>query len=89
MNNGFFESTSGNRSSSRLIGFVIVCFALLENAVVLYIGRADVVQAAIAAGTLFITIAGPAMAFLFFQKGQEMKQEQDKTENINHPGPEG
>jgi hypothetical protein len=81
MKTGYFESISGNKSSSRLIGFVIILFALIENAAVLYIGRADVVQAAIAAGTLFITIGGPAMAFLFFQKGQEIKQEEQEIEN--------
>ena len=54
---------------------VIIMFALFENCIVLYLGRNDIVQAAIAAGTLFITIAGSAMAFLFFQKGQEVKQE--------------
>ncbi len=75
MKTSFFESISGNKSSSRLIGFIIIMFALVENGVVLYLGRHDVVQAAIAAGTLFLTIAGSAMAFLFAQKGQEIKQE--------------
>lgn len=75
MKSGFLYSISGNKSSSRLIGMIIIIFALFENCIVLYLGRNDIVQAAIAAGTLFITIAGSAMAFLFFQKGQEIKQE--------------
>ena len=81
MKTSFFESISGNKSSSRLIGFIIIMFALVETAVVLYLGRNDVVQAAISAGTLFFTIAGSAMAFLFAQKGQEIKQEELKNEN--------
>lgn len=84
MKSGFFQSISGNNSSSRLIGFIIIMFALIENIVVLIIGRDDIVQSAIAAGTLFITIAGSAMAFLFAQKSQEIKREnnqQDENEN--------
>lgn len=80
MSHSYFDSISGNRSSSRLIGFIVIVFALIENSVVLYLGRADVVQAAIAAGTLFITIAGPAMAFLFAQKGQELKHQKNTEE---------
>ena len=80
MSNGFFDSISGNKSSSRLIGFIVILFALAENWYVLIVGKADIVQAAIAAGTLFVTIAGPAMAFLFFQKGQEIKQPKKEGE---------
>jgi len=79
MKTNYFESISGNKSSSRLIGFIIIIFALIENAVVLYLGRNEIVNAAIAAGTLFVTIAGSAMAFLFAQKSQEIKQEQNKN----------
>jgi hypothetical protein len=75
MKNGFFDSVGGNRSSSRLIGFVVVLFALIFAQEVIWLGKDDIVQAAVAAGTLFITIAGPAMAFLFFQKKNEGKQE--------------
>ena len=75
MKSGYFESLGGNGSSSRIIGFVVVIIALFETFVVLYLGRDDVVQSAIAAGTLFVTIAGPAMAFLFVQKRTEGNQE--------------
>lgn len=78
---GYFESLGGNRSSSRLIGFVVVVIALLETNVVLWLGRDEVVQSAIAAGTLFITIAGPAMAFLFVQKRTEGTQEKHELQN--------
>lgn len=76
---GYFESLGGNKSSSRVIGFVVVLIALLETNLVLYLGRDDVVKSAVAAGTLFITIAGPAMAFLFAQKKTEGTQENAKT----------
>lgn len=78
MKTGYFESISGNQSSSRVIGFVVVIAALVFAQEVLYFGRANVMTSAAAAGTIFITIAGPAMAFLFMQKKQEIKQEKDE-----------
>lgn len=66
MKTSYFHSISGNKSSSRLIGFIIILVALLDINVILYLGRESIVNAAVAAGTLFITIAGPAMGFLFF-----------------------
>ncbi len=75
MKNGFFDSVGGNHSSSRLIGFIVVMVALLYAGIVIFLGRDDIVNAAVAAGTLFVTIAGPAMAFLFVQKRTEIKQE--------------
>ena len=72
MNNGFLYSTHGNKSSSRLLGFIIVIWALVLSTIVIYLGRDEVVNAAVAAGTLFVTIAGPAMAFVFWQKKNEI-----------------
>jgi hypothetical protein len=72
MNNGFLSSTHGNRSSSRLIGIIIIIWSLALCTLVLYWGKAEVVKAAVSAGTLFITIAGPAMVFLFQQKKNEI-----------------
>lgn len=83
MNNGFFESISGNKSSSRLIGFIVIIAGLILAQEVIYLGRKDIVQAAIAAGTLFLTISGSAMAFLFAQKGQEIKQEKKQENESN------
>lgn len=71
MGTNYFEAAPGNKSSSRLIVFIVVIFALLETAAVLWFGRENIVQAATAAGVLFITIAGPAMAFMFSQKKNE------------------
>lgn len=70
----YFHSISGNKSSSRLIAFIVIMVALLDIQLVLIIGKDSVVNSAIAAGTLFITIAGPAMTFLFVQKRNESKE---------------
>lgn len=67
----FLQAAPGNNSNSRLIVLIIIIFALIETLLVLWFGREDVVQAATAAGVLFITIAGPAMAFIFAQKKTE------------------
>ena len=75
MKTGFFESISGNRSSTRLIGFIIIIVGLIYSGIILFFGRHEIVTAAVASGTLFITISGPAMAFLFVQKKTEIKQE--------------
>jgi hypothetical protein len=80
MKTGMFESISGNKSSSRLIGFIVIMVALAYSGWVIWLGRTDIVQSATAAGVLFITIAAPAMAFLFAQKGQEIKQETQQDE---------
>ena len=74
-NTKYFESISGNKSSSRVIGFCIILIALIDVNLIIFLGRDNIVNAAVAAGTLFITIAGPAMAFLFVQKRTEGKQE--------------
>lgn len=75
MKRGFFDSISGNRSSTRLIGFIIIMVALVYAGLILFLGRNDIVNASVAAGTLFITIGGPAMTFIFWQKKNEVKHE--------------
>ena len=81
MKTGFFQSISGNNSSSRLIGFIVVVVALIFAQEVIYFGKQSVIESAAAAGTIFLTIAGPAMAFLFAQKKNEIKQEKNETTN--------
>jgi len=75
MKTGFFQSISGNNSSSRLIAFIVVIVALIFAQEVIYFGKQSVIESAAAAGTIFLTIAGPAMAFVFMQKKTEVKQE--------------
>lgn len=80
MKTGFFQSISGNQSSSRLIGFIVIICALIYAQEIIWFGKTDIMMAATAAGTIFITIAAPAMAFLFAQKKNELKQEN----NVNN-----
>lgn len=74
MKTGYFEAPNGSKSSTRLIGFVVVMAALILAQEVVYFGKDNPVTAAAAAGTIFLTIAGPVLAFLFKQKQTE-KQE--------------
>ena len=79
MKNSFFQDSQGNDSSSRLIAFVIIIWALLAGGVLIAIKflqpGADILLMATASGLLFTTIAGPALAFLFLQKKTEVKQD--------------
>jgi methionine synthase II (cobalamin-independent) len=78
--NGFFDSVSGNRSSARLGGWTVVMIALIFAQEVIYFGRTEVALAAAAAGTIFVTIAGPAMIYLWSNKQTEVKHEEAKQE---------
>lgn len=78
MNNGFFYSTHGNKSSSRLIGAAVILYAMLMGFLVLFWGKENgdsVIELATAAGLIFTTIGGSAMVFIFQQKRIENKQE--------------
>ena len=76
---GFFDSVSGNRSSARLMGFMIIVVALIFAQEVLFFGRENVVLAATAAGTMFITIAGPALIYLFQNKRSEIQHAESEV----------
>jgi len=84
MKTGFFQSISGNNSSSRLIAFIVVMISLAFTGFVLWSGLSkdnpDILVTTTAAGTLFLQVAGSAMAFVFIQKKTEVKQEA-KNEN--------
>ena len=78
MKNGFFDSISGNKSSSRLIGFIVIIYAMLMGFLVLFWGKEGsegMIALATAAGVLFTTIAGPVFVWLYNQKKTEIKQE--------------
>ena len=81
MKTGFFESISGNKSSSRLIAFIVIMVALIFAQEVIYFGKDHVMEAAGAAGTIFLTVAGSAMTFMFMQKRNEVKQESNDQSN--------
>jgi len=83
MKNGFFDSVSGSRSSSRLSGFIIIMMALAFAQEIIWFGRDQIMIAATAAGTTFLTIAGSAMLFMFQNKQVEVKH--DLSKNATDP----
>ena len=75
MANGFLQGKNGGYSNSRLIADVVILYALaLAQQVILFRGDAGIMVAASAAGTIFLTVGGAAMAFLFVQKKTENKE---------------
>lgn len=76
---GYFEKEPGVKSSSRLNATIVIMTALLMSLWVVgvgtFAGDSSLLTAAAAAGTIFVTIAGPAMYFMFNQKKTEVEQE--------------
>lgn len=71
---GYFQDHNGNASSSRVLGFIVVIYALVLSTVVLILGYAEgskVMLSSAAAGTIFTTIAAPALIYMFNVKKQE------------------
>lgn len=73
MKRSFFEDVNGNKSSSRLITFIVIIVALLDVNVILWFGRENVMIAATAAGTFFGTVAGASLFWMYNQKKNENK----------------
>lgn len=81
MTTGFLKSISGRDSSTRLIGFMVVFYAMLMGFLVLYWGKEkseSVILLATSVGTLFTMIAGPVFVWMYGQKKTEVKQESDE-----------
>lgn len=78
MGSKYLQDSNGNFSNSRLVADIVIVIALIFAQEVLYFGRDNVITAAAAAGTIFITVAGPALAFLFAQKKNELKQQKNE-----------
>lgn len=75
MANSFLQGTDGDFSNSRLIADIVIIVALaLAEQVILFRGDASIMLVASAAGTIFLTVGGAAMAFLFAQKKTELDQ---------------
>lgn len=73
---GFFEDGRGNKSSSRLIGFTTVLYALLQSTVIIVLGYLEgssVIATAGASSANFAAIAGPAMVYLYSNKRRELE----------------
>ena len=82
MKTGFLQSISGNQSSSRLYGGIIIIYAMIMGFLVLYWGKEkseSILLLSTAVGTLFITIAGPVLVWMYNQKKTEIKQEKDEN----------
>lgn len=70
MKSSYFEDSDGNKSSTRLLGFIVVIWSLVLASCVLYFGKDNVILAAAASGTIFTTIAGPTLLWMFQQKNK-------------------
>jgi hypothetical protein len=81
MSHSFLQGVDGNYSNSRLIADAIILVALIFAQEIIFYGSSNIVTTAAAAGTMFITVAGPALAFLFVQKQNEIKQEKIEKES--------
>jgi hypothetical protein len=86
---GFLQDANGNFSNSRLIADIVIIAALIfAEQVILLRGDTAIIVAAAAAGSIFLTIAGSAMLFLFSQKKEEGKQDelkQNLTAKVENP----
>ena len=78
---GFFKSISGRDSSTRLIGFAAIVYAMVMGFLILYWGKdkeESIIMLSTAAGTFFSMIAGPVFIWMFNQKKTEVKQEKNE-----------
>jgi len=77
---GPFDAISGNASSTRIIGAVIVAIALGIAIMLAWWGRDDVVKAAGAIAIQFPAMTTPVFVYLFKNKQEEIKHEEVKQE---------
>ena len=68
---GYFESSQGNKSSTRLIGFMVVLAALIFAQEVIIASWGNIIVGAASAGTIFLTIAAPVLTYMYQQKKNE------------------
>ncbi|GEM_PF-2367537 len=80
---GYWEESQGVKSNSRMTGSLVIYAALLLAAYVVIVGpkttASDLMLTCTAAGTLFVTVAGPAGYFIFKQKQNEIKETEITT----------
>lgn len=78
MKTGFLKSISGRDSSTRLIGIIVIVYAMLMAFLVLYWGKEkenSLIELSGSAATMFSLIAGPTFIWMYGQKKTEVKQE--------------
>jgi len=78
--NGIFDAVSGNPSSTRVYGGVIIAIALGITCVLAWWGRDDVIKAAGAIAIQFPAMTTPVLVYLFKNKQDEIKHEEVKQE---------
>jgi hypothetical protein len=83
---GFFQAKPGDNSSTRLASFIIILFALLDVQLILYFGKDTIMMTVTAAGTLFATMTGPTMIWMYYRKELEIKSDAD-IRNSEPPKP--
>ena len=70
---GFWADGDGNKSSSRLIGFITIIYAMVMCLILLLVGllvykETNIIALATSVGVLFTTLAGGAMVYMYNQK---------------------
>lgn len=87
MGYGFLYGEDGNKSNSRLIADIIVLWALVFGTALIVIKvinpAINIMDIALAVGTVFASVGGTAMTFLFFQKKTEAKD--NELTKMNQP----
>ena len=79
---GPFDALSGNSSSARIYGGVIIGIALVISIFIACVGRDDVVKLAGAIAIQFPAMTGPVLLYLFKNKQSEIGHEEAKQETI-------
>jgi len=81
--NGIFDAVSGNPSSARVIGYTVICFALIISCFIAWWGREDVVKCAGAIAIQFPAMTTPVFVYLFKNKQTEVAHEETKQETAS------
>lgn len=83
MTDGFLNSISGRKSSSRLYTGMILIYAMVMSFLILFWGKEgkeSIIALATAASIFFTSAAGPVLVWMYNQKKTEVKQEQPKAD---------
>jgi len=83
---GYWDEAEGVKSNSRMSGTLIIFGAFLLASYVVVVGpketASELMLTCTAAGTLFVTIAGPAMYFIFKQKQTEITGTEQQNKRL-------
>ena len=77
---GPFDAISGNASSTRYIGAVIIAIALIIACFLAWWGRDDVIKGAGAIAIQFPAMTTPVFVYLFKNKQEEIKHAESTKE---------